>query len=85
MADALALGVTYSSVKGGGRVPSPLGARARPLTTGRALLSYPYAARPFALPQSDKPCSYQDDQGRGILRGVLALIMLLAALFLPHF
>jgi hypothetical protein len=23
-----------------------------------------------ALPHPDKPCSYQDDQGRGILRGV---------------
>jgi hypothetical protein len=84
MADALALGVTYSRLKGG-RVPSPLGARARPLTTGRALLSYPYAARPFALPHPDKPCSYQDDQGRGILCGVLALLMPLAALLAPHF
>jgi hypothetical protein len=39
--------------------------------------------RPFALPRPDKPCSYQDDQGRGILRRVPAFIMLalLAALF----
>jgi hypothetical protein len=56
-----------------------------PSLLGRALLSYPYAARPFALPHPDKPCSYQDDQGRGILWGVVALIMPLAVLLLPHF
>src|SRR5215212_10116498 len=39
--------------------------------------------RPFALPRPDKPCSYQDDRVRVILRGVPAFIMLalLAALF----
>ena len=33
-----------------------------------------HLTRPFALPHPDKPCSYQDDQGRGILRGVPALL-----------
>jgi hypothetical protein len=80
MADALGLGVQ------GRAYPLPLGVRARPPHySGRALLSYPYAARPFALPHPDKPCSYQGDQGRGILWSVLALILTLAALFLPHF
>ena len=31
------------------------------------------------LPRSDKPCSYQDGQGRGILRGVLPAPLLRGA------
>src|SRR5215218_7340481 len=36
--------------------------------SGRAFWS-PFPGAAFALPHPDKPCSYQDDQGRGILRG----------------
>src|SRR5215217_8463273 len=51
MADALSLGVTYSSVQGRA-YPLPLGARARPLDTSCALLSYPHVAWPSLCPTS---------------------------------
>jgi hypothetical protein len=38
-----------------------------------AALCGPPPGAAFALPHPDKPCSYQDGQGRGILRGVPVL------------
>ena len=47
MADAPTLGATYSSAQGRAR-PLPQESAPALLTTGRVLLSYPHAARPFA-------------------------------------
>jgi hypothetical protein len=49
MADALTVGATYSSVQGRAR-PLPMEHVPTRLTTGRALLSYPHAARPSLCP-----------------------------------
>jgi hypothetical protein len=84
MADALSLGVTYSSVQGRA-YPLPLGARARPHHIWPRFSGSSSCSAAFALPHPDKPYSYQGDQGRGIPRGIPALIMPLAVLFLPHF
>ena len=50
-----------------------------------AALVGPLLGAAFALPHPDKPYSYRDDQGWGILRGVQTLMMPLTALFLLHF
>jgi len=67
MADALALGVTYSSVQGRA-CPLPHGARARPLTTGRALLSS-HLARPSLCPTPISPAATKTTRA-GVTYGV---------------
>ena len=56
MADALSLGATYSRPKGG-RVPSPLGAHARPLSLLAAFFSHILMQRGLRFGALEKRCA----------------------------